>query len=137
MLDDGHFFENEYTRMKIEDGILFVEYPSNLTITLQIAEKCVSDRLKFCKGKSYPMLADISNIKASQREAREYLSSEEGIKGITAGAFIVKSQFTRLLGTVFLSLNLNFNAKRPPAKLFVDKDDAKEWLKQYRVIGQI
>jgi hypothetical protein len=137
MLDDGHFFENEYTRMTIEDGILFIEYQPNLIITLEIAQKCVGDRLRFCKGKSYPMLADITTIKASDKEAREYLSSEEGIKGITAGAFMVKSQFTRLLGTVFLSLNLNFNAKRPPAKLFVDKEDAKEWLKQYRMVGQI
>jgi hypothetical protein len=133
---NGQTFTSEYTFMKIEDGILIVEYPANLVITLEIAQKCVADRIKFCQGKSYPMLADISTLKASQKDAREYLSSEEGIKGITAGAFIVKNQFTQLLGTVFLSLNLNFNAKRPPAKLFTDKSEAKEWLLQYRMIGQ-
>ncbi len=55
-------FENEYTTLWIEDGILFATYKPGLVITLDIAKKCVEDRLTLSQGKTFPMLGDISNI---------------------------------------------------------------------------
>jgi hypothetical protein len=125
------YFENEYTSMEIEDGILFVHYAKNLEITLEIAKICVAERLKLCDGKSYPMLADVRNIKNTHSDAKAFIAQGDGTKGINAGAFIVKNEFNRFLATIFINLSL---VKTPqlPAKLFTNKNDAKEWLQQYK-----
>jgi len=128
---DNNCFKNEYTFMKIEDGILLVKYSKDLEITLEIAKICVAARLKLCNGKSYPMLGDVRNIKNTDYKAREYIAEGDGTKGITAGAFIVKNSFTKFLATIFINLNM---IKTPdlPAKLFTNEYDAKLWLEQYK-----
>jgi hypothetical protein len=125
------YFENEYTSMEIDDGILFVYYAPNLDITLEIAKICVAERLKLCDGKSYPMLADVRNIKNTHNDAKIFISQGDGTKNITAGAFIVKNEFNRFLATIFINLSL-IKTPELPAKLFTDKNEAKQWLQQYK-----
>jgi len=117
--------------MEIKDGILFVKYTNNLQITLEIAKTCVAARLKLANGKSYPMLADVRNIKNTDSDAKEYIAAADGIKGITAGAFIVKDSLSKFLATMFINLSL---IKTPdlPAKLFTNEDAAALWLQQYK-----
>jgi len=125
------YFENEYTFMKIEDGILFVTYTKNLEITLEIAKTCVAERLKLSNGKDYPMLADIRNIKNTHSDARTFIAQGDGTKGITAGAFIIKNEFNRFLANMFINLNL-IKTPQLPAKLFTNENEAKQWLQQYK-----
>lgn len=124
-------FENEYTRMTIHEGVLLIEYNPKLKITLDIAKQCVAARREFCNGKSYPIIATISGIKEPEKTAKKYLSSSEAMEGISAGAFIVKNHFYRLIGTAFIGLYVNFNKNSPPTKLFSNYDSAIEWAKKY------
>jgi len=117
--------------MKIEDGILLVKYTTNLEITLEIAKLCVAARLKLSNGKSYPMLADVRNIKNTTSDAKDYIAEGDGTKGINAGAFIVKNSFVKFLATMFVNLNL-IKTPNLPAKLFTNEYDAKLWLQQYK-----
>src|ERR1700748_1583315 len=94
------YFENEYTSMRIEDGILFVHYAKNLEINLDIAKICVAEGLKLCNGENYPMLADVTNIKKTSSDAKDFIAQGDGTKGISAGAFIVKNEFNRFLATI-------------------------------------
>lgn len=121
-------FTNGYTTMWIEDGILYTTYNPGLKITLEIAKKCVADRLELCNGNIYPMLGDTSNIASTDKDAREFLSQGDGIKQLSAGAFIIKSVIEKHLGNFFIQVN-----KPPlPARLFTRYSEAVEWLQQYK-----
>lgn len=128
----GTKFENEFTIMRIENGILFIDYKPKLIVDITVAKKCVADRIKFTNGVSYPIVANVDNIKETQKDAKDYLATDEALVGITAGAFIVKSHFYRLIGSVFLSLYVNFNPNKPPAKLFANEEDAIKWASNFK-----
>ncbi len=66
----GKSYINEYTEMRINEGILFIKYKPNLKITLEVAMQCVKDRLNFCEGVSYPMIAELSDMKEVSKEAK-------------------------------------------------------------------
>jgi len=124
-------FENQYTKMTIDNGILLIEYNPKLKITLPIAKQCVQDRINFCKGKPYPIVAKMNELNEPEKPAKKYLSTKEAMVGITAGAFIVSNHFHRLIGTVFIGLYVNLNRNSPPAKLFSNYDSAIAWARKY------
>lgn len=128
------YFETDYTLMRFEDGILLIEYKPGLIITIDVAKNCVSDRQRFCEGLSYPVVADLYNIKGTNTEAKTYLASNEAIKGIKAWAIVAKKPFHRLMGSIFISLYLNFNPVKPPVRLFSNIDQARKWALKYREI---
>lgn len=112
--------------MWIQDQTLFCIYAPFLEINLDIAKAWVQSRDKFTKGKCFPLLLDISNLKFITREAREFLASKEGNKNIIAGAYIASTRNEKFLWEMFLKIN------RPPipSKIFVEKQEALEWLKE-------
>lgn len=121
-------FENEFSKMWIKEGILYAVYKPNFDITLEIAKECVQARIEFCKRQTYPMYGDISNIKSTEKEARQYLSEGDGIKYLSAGAFLIKTQIEKYIGNFWMSIN-----KPPlPVKLFTDETLAITWLQNYR-----
>jgi len=120
---------NRYVYLTLEDGILIAEYKKGLKITLEIAMECVEARIEFTQGNSYPALADIRYITGTTREARDYLSKDD-IIGVTAGAILVNSAFSTLLGNFFL--RITFKKNTIPTKLFANKTSAVKWLKQFR-----
>jgi len=119
------FFENKYCKMWIQDQTLFCIYAPFLEINLEVAKAWVQSRNEFIEGNSFTMLLDISNLKFITREAREFLASEDGNKNIIAGAYIASTRNEKFLWEMFLKIN------RPPipSKIFVDKQEALEWLK--------
>jgi hypothetical protein len=61
------------------------------------------------------------------KEARDYLSSDSANEGLIAGAIIMDSVFTSILGNFFLSVN----KPNIPARMFTDKDQAIKWLRKF------
>jgi hypothetical protein len=118
-----------YTRMEItEEGILSVTYNDNIVVTLPVAKQIVADRLKFTGGRQCPGIADIRRMKSIDRESREYLSSEDGIRDITAFAIVSGSAVSTFLANFYLSINVAGSKKKVPVKLFTDIVKAKRWL---------
>lgn len=68
------YFENEFARFWISEGILFLEYKPSVVINFQAAMRVVEDRIQIQKNKSYPVLCDIRNIIDVDREGRYYLA---------------------------------------------------------------
>ena len=126
-------FSNAYSEMKIEDGVLVISYKPELNITLEVAKICVDDRLKFTKGKMFPLVVHMNEMKEISKEAKTYLASDKGMKGVTAGAFIVENHMQRLIGSVFISLYVNMNEVKVPTKLFNNLGAAMDWVKPYRM----
>ena len=125
------YFKNEYLEMWMEDGIVHAEYATNLIITYEIAKINVSARLEMSDNQTYPLFADVSKAKSMTKEARAYLSTPEAIRGISAGAFLIKTQIEALLVNAWLSLY----KPSVPTKLFTEKDKAINWLEQFRRIN--
>jgi len=119
---------NDFSRTWIENGILYGQFSPNVIIDLEIAKITIEARLNICEGKDYLFLCDMSHVKSVTKEAREYLSTDVGIKGITAGALIIDSTVSRVIGNFFLSIN----KPKVPAKLFTNKEDAIRWLQQFQ-----
>ncbi|PCH97994.1 MAG: STAS/SEC14 domain-containing protein [Bacteroidetes bacterium] len=120
---------SRFVNFTLEDGILIGEYMKGLEATLEIAKECVKARIEFTQGNSYPALADIRYITSATKEARDYFSKDENI-GVTAGAMLVNSAFSTLLGNFYLKITFKKNAI--PTKLFSNKASAINWLRQFK-----
>jgi hypothetical protein len=118
---------NAYMEIIKEDGILFCRFFDNIEMDEKIAELCVKERLAFSKGVSYPAIIDMKGLKSVNKKAREYMQ-KEGSALLKAGALLIGSPVSRVLGNIFLSLN----TPEIPTRLFTDKEDALNWIKHFK-----
>lgn len=120
--------ENDYVKIWIEDGIIHNIYKPNLEINLAVAKIMVRDRLRVSDGITYPLFVDISNLISVDIGAREYLSGGEATKLISAGAFYTTTPIAKFAGKLFLDVN----QPKTPAQIFSDKQEALDWLQQFK-----
>ena len=113
--------------MWIEDNILFLKYEHGIVLNKEIALSLVKERIRITDQKTYPVFIDIRDMKYTTREAREELSKGDGIKYVSASAFLINSEIIRILGDYFI----RFNKPAIPVKLFTNEQKALQWLKQY------
>lgn len=118
--------DNEYGKIELSNKIIIATWKASF-IDLKIAKNAVSSRLSVTAGQNYPFLIRMKSIKESTKEARDFLSSENGCEGISAGAILVESILGNMLATFFIYLN----KPRIPIKIFKDEAKAKEWLDQF------
>lgn len=120
--------ENDYVKIWLEDGIIHSSYKPNLVINLEIAKQMVKERLKISDGIARPMFIDISNLVSIDLEAREYLSGGDAVKFVSAGAIYSTSPISKFQGKLFVDVN----QPEATAKIFSNKEEAIEWLQQYK-----
>jgi hypothetical protein len=120
---------NSLVNFYLEHDILTIEFAEGITIDLPKAKEIVTARQKFTNGQSYPCLGIARKSITLTKEARDYFSSEEGMRGIKANAFVADSVFKMFLANFFLSVSVS--KKRFPSKIFTDKQKALHWLKQF------
>ena len=122
--------ETQFVNLELDNGILIFTYKPEIELTLDVVKNAIEARLKFTEGKSYPVLIKYNDIKGINREAREFLSSPEGVKGVIAGALLSNSVFNAFLGNFFIRVTV---INPPvPTKLFNDEAKALKWLEQYK-----
>ncbi len=121
--------DTPYITFEIKHGLLYATYKKGVKITLEIAKQVVADRLSLIKDRRYPILILNQGVVSIDKPARDYLSSSEGIKGLTAGALILDSPFGSFLGNFMLSVTKPAFA----AKIFTKADAAIKWLEKYKV----
>jgi hypothetical protein len=121
--------ETPYLKIWMEDQVIHCAFKGPVDIDIQMARVCVFARIEFSHCTSYPCLLDMTRVRSATREAREYMA-KEGCLFITAGALIVHSPLSKMIGNMFLSLN----RPRVPARLFSSKMKAKEWLRSYPAV---
>lgn len=119
---------NVYIKYWIENGILHGEYQPVKVEELSIVKEFVQLRVSLAGEQSLPFLLDGRKVISMNKKSRDYLGSEESEKGITAGAILVGSSVTEIIGNFFLRLN----KPRIPARVFTDKDKAIAWLESYK-----
>jgi len=114
--------------MWIEDGIICYIFSPGLIITEEAAISIVGKRIRISKGRTYPALVDFCQIQYITKVAREYFAKGDGIRYLNSGAFLVKSQ----VQTIFINFFLMINKPVLPTKLFTDRQEAINWLQQFK-----
>jgi hypothetical protein len=119
--------ETQYLKMFIEEGVLHCVLKETENLDLDITRTCVEQRLKYIQGKPYPTIFDITLVKQSTKEGRDYLANE-GSELVSASAVVGASPMLRMMANFFIMVN------RPkiPTRMFADRKSAVEWLSQYR-----
>jgi hypothetical protein len=115
-------FENEYIRFWFEDGLVFGDYKHGVTLDIEAAKKTAADRVRFCNGQDFPHVINITGVKNTSKEARDYFSQGNGIKHMKCLALITDSPISR---TILIS------KPKVDTKLFVNHKDAVEWSKSF------
>ena len=110
-----------------EDGILRFIYSPGTEVTLTDTKENVAVASKIIKGKRLPALTDFRGLKSMTREARVYYSGEEVAKYVNAGAVVIGSPVSRIIGNFFMGLNKSII----PNRLFTSESQAIEWLKGF------
>tara|TARA_R110002020_G_scaffold439532_1_gene650047 strand:- start:481 stop:912 length:432 start_codon:yes stop_codon:yes gene_type:complete len=121
-------FENDFMKLERKEGIVFGTYKKK-NITLDMAKEVVKNRLAFSQQKDVPTLVTEQGLKGIERDARQFLGSEEGVKGVKAGAIVTKSVVSSHLANFFIRVSII--RTRVPMRLFTSEKEAVKWLKQF------
>lgn len=122
------YYENEYAIYRIKDSILFLEYRDHTLLSLAVAQKVVSDRVRFQQEKIYPVYCDIRKISEIDIASRTYLAKEGSVL-VSAIAFIVNNPVS--VSTTIIDLYLKKQGSPVPYKIFSESDKALDYLRLY------
>lgn len=114
--------------LEMAKGVLIAKYKSGPKIDIEAARLILQERLDFTDGKSIPVLVIDAGLVSMDKQARDYLSSEVGIQGITASAIISNSKVNSMLVNFVLLIS------RPnlPVKMFTNYNEAITWLDTFK-----
>ena len=123
-----NYFKNFIAEFWIENGILYLIYQQEAVVDKEAAIYLIKERHKMTNKVSYPMFVDLRGMKYITRDAREELKKGDGIKYVTAGAFLINNTIIRILSDYFIK----FDKPPIPIKLFTDQEKALQWLQQFK-----
>lgn len=124
-------YEDEYSKMWIENGIGYQVYKKDLRLNLDIAKDMVKKRIESFNGIARPVFVDARNLVSVDENTRKYFGSEEASELIIAGAVLIDNPINKWLGNVFLILT----PPPIPAKLFTNKYKAFSWLEPFKYMN--
>lgn len=118
---------------KIEYDIILCKYLCS-QLNLADAKSALNERVTeqsnlLPNTKDVKLLIDTSKLKKVSKDARTFLSSEEGQEGIESCAILVKSSLTATIANFFVKIDFSNKNSKVPVKLFSNKNSAIKWLK--------
>jgi hypothetical protein len=119
--------DSDHVSLEITNGILIGRYKKGLKITLPVAKEIVRVRLEFANNVPMPALVYNMGVISIDKAARDFLSSDAGVEGLTAGAIVIDSIFTSFLGNFYLKVS----KPKIPSRLFTNDAEAIKWLGQF------
>ena len=120
--------DTPYVYLELNEGIISGYYKSELIIDLETAKDIVKLRNEFQDQKIYPAMIFDNGVRSMNKEARDYFSTKEGSRGLSAAALVLKSPFSKMFGNFLLKIN----SPVMPVKIFNDQVKAKLWLNQFK-----
>ncbi|MGH2642482.1 MAG: hypothetical protein ACRDE2_00915 [Chitinophagaceae bacterium] len=116
-----------YVHFALNDQLLIATFKKGLHINLDAAREIVHSRLEFTENKTVSVLILNQGVACMDKEARDYLSSEEGTRNLKAVAMVLRSTFGSMLGNFFLSVN----KPEMPVRIFSNEKPAMKWLYKF------
>ena len=120
--------DTPYVYLELQNGIISGYYKSELKIDLAVARDIVRLRNEFQDQQVYPALIFDNGVRSMNKEARDYFSTREGSRGLSAAALVLNSPFSKMFGNFLLKIN----SPVMPVKIFTDPAKAKVWLNQFK-----
>lgn len=115
-------------RIEEDDDILYINYSKDLNIDLENAKQLVADRLEFSENRKHYLIMEVSKVEKISYDAQLFLQTTDGgLKNILGAAFITSNPVSILISNIFIKTPKNF-----PAKLFIKKDEALNWIKELK-----
>jgi len=126
MIAAHDFYENEFARFWIANGILFFEYKPKTILNFRVAKSVVADRIMFQNEKAYPIFCDVRGVIDTEKAGRDYLAK--------SGSLLTKAVGLLADEEVILTIsNFYLQVSKPavPTQIFTKKEDALLFLKEY------
>ena len=120
--------DTAYVRYELDDDLLIGWYKKGLKITLPVAKEVVKTRLEFTNYKPVVALVYNLGVISFNKEARDYLASDEGVRCIIAGAIVLDSPVGSFFGNFYIAVS----KPKIPSRIFSKTDAAIKWLNKYR-----
>lgn len=120
-------FSNDFATFWVDDGILHFVYNPAVILDINVAEKVVTDRLRFQNGKTYPVFCDTRGIKDTDKSARDFLAKQGSILA-SAVAFLVNPPISQTIIEFYILTNKPVILN----KIFTEKYEAIKFLQSYR-----
>ena len=111
-----------------EDDLVHVTTLPGVVQTLADAKENEQAENELTGGERHTLLVDMREIRAQDREARQYYTRPEAQKTIRAVAIVIGSPMSRVIGNFFLG----FNKPSVPNRLFTSEAEAIVWLREPR-----
>ncbi len=127
MAEDKHIGEVRDRIEKVwlrEDEIVQIVVLPGADYMLADAKQVIAGIIQVGKGKRYPLLVDMRNVKSIDRTARQELAAFTGVASV---AILVDSPVSRVVSNFFTA----FNKAAVPLRLFSSEAEATEWLKGF------
>ena len=119
--------DNKIFKFWMEEGILYSQFLEPIHLDTILGQKLIDQRHIASDFKKQYWCYDFTNVLSMSKECREH-AAKEGQDYLFASAAIVKSRIQSFIINIFISL------KNPkiPFKLFIEKEDAVEWLNRIK-----
>lgn len=92
--------DTPYVHYELQSNLLIATYKKGLKVSLDMAKEIVNARLELTNHKPLLVIVYNQGVVSMDKKARDYLSSNEGVKGIIAAAIVLDS-LRILLGNFF------------------------------------
>ncbi len=117
----------EFVDLEIHNNFLIARYKAGPKIDLVAAKLILQERLEFTNYRSVPVLVIDSGLVSMDKQARDFLSSDEGVRGIRASAIISSS----VVNSMLVNFILKISRPNLPVKVFTDRIAAENWLNSF------
>ena len=118
-----------YSRAWISEKILYQQYKPNLVITLDVAFAMAEQRKKICGAEKFPLITCSSHLSYIDKDSESYLASKEACQFIKAEAIYFTTSIAKWAANFYLLQENLF----VPTKLFIDQEEAINWLKGFKI----
>ena len=116
---------SELIEMEMRDGILHVNFNAQY-LDVTAARYVVSERERQFGGIPVCILVEQMGVTKFSKEARDYLGTEEGQRGVIAMAVIVDSPFKASIVNFFIKVS----RLKYQLRLFMRRAEALKWLQK-------
>lgn len=128
MVDKTHKIELKHSTVFLRaDGIVEIQVRENADISEKECVEIKNAYEEILEPKKYPLLHVVGNYVTFDKSAREYSSSEDGLKFSLAEAYVINSLPHKILANFYIRVN----KPSVPTKFFGTKQEAVAWLLKY------
>lgn len=120
--------EDETAKIWLDDGIIHFEYKAGVVVDLEVQKRNIENRILIAAGISRPIFADGRHVKYWTSDAKNYSLTKEGLYLASAFGILYNSSISKII----LNWTMSFMSPKVPMKFFTDKEEALDWLKQFK-----